>query len=348
MRIVVVEDNTTSLAVMCRLIGKLDGVEVVGFTTAEAALADAHLHACDLMVIDNIMPGMSGLDLVAQLRPLPTHVVVPIIMVTADGDRSTRLAAINAGATDFLAKPVDPVELKARVTNLLALRLAQNRLADRSRALADEVALATEHIRAREEEMIYRLARAIDMRDGETGGHVGRVAQTSKIIAETLGLDGETTRTIHLAAPLHDVGKIAIPDDILKKPGKLDRVEMSVMEQHTVHGAAVLAGGASELVRMGAAIALSHHERWDGTGYPQRLKGQAIPLAARIVAIADVLDALCSARPYKPAWPAEVARTEILKASGTQFDPICIAAFEQAWPLISALYPSPATTEAAA
>lgn len=347
MRVVVVEDNSTNLAILCRLIAKLDAVDVVGFAEAEAALADAKVHPCDLMVVDNIMPGMNGLELVSLLRALPSHRVVPIVMVTADADRATRLAAIDAGATDFLAKPVDPLELKSRLSNLLALRAAQNQLEARSEVLAREVAAATAHLHAREEEMIYRLARAIDMRDDETGEHVVRVANVARIIAEEIGLDAETARTIHLAAPLHDVGKIGIPDAILKKPGKLDATELAVMRQHTTIGAELLSGGASDLIRMAAAIAHCHHERWDGAGYPQGLAGAAIPLPARIIAIADVLDALCSQRTYKPAWPAETARAEILRSSGTQFDPACVAAMDRSWPLISTLYQQ-APAEAAA
>lgn len=338
MRVVVVEDNSTNLAVLCRLISRLDAVDVEGFTSAEAALEDAKQRPCDVMVVDNIMPGMNGLDLVPLIRALPSHFFVPIVMVTADADRATRLAAIEAGATDFLAKPVDPVELKSRLSNLLALRAAQNQLEARSKVLAEEVAAATQHLRAREEEMIYRLARAIDMRDDETAEHVVRVAQAARIIAEELGLDAESVRMIHLAAPLHDVGKIGIADAILKKPEKLTPAEIDTMRQHTTIGARILDGGSSELLQTAADVARSHHERWDGAGYPHGLAATAIPLSARIIAIADVLDALCSERSYKPAWPLEAARGEILRAAGSQFDPACVAAFDRAWPRIVPLY----------
>jgi putative two-component system response regulator len=348
MRIVIVEDNSTNLAVLCRLVARLDDVEVAGFASSRAALEDAQKSTCDLMVVDNIMPDITGLELVALLRRLPSHRVVPIVMVTADADRETRLAAINAGATDFLAKPVDPMELEARLTNLLALRTAQNQLEARSAALSNEVAEATEHLRAREEDMIYRLARAIEMRDDETSEHVVRVAQVARLIAAELHLDDDVIRTIWLAAPLHDVGKIGIADAILKKPGRLDPQETAAMRQHAMIGAQILDGGASDLIRMAADVARSHHERWDGRGYPQSIAGETIPLAARITAVADVFDALCSARSYKPAWPVDAARAEIERCSGTQFDPACVRAFLSAWDRIAPIYRNNPAAEAAA
>jgi putative two-component system response regulator len=348
MRVVIVEDNSTNLAVLCKMVSRMDGVTVDGFTGSLAALADAQCRPADLMIVDNVMPEMTGLELVAHLRGLPSHRHVPIIMVTADADRPTRLNAIEAGATDFLSKPVDAVELRSRVSNLLALRQAQNELARRAEVLAGEVAVATDHLQKREEEMIYRLARAIDLRDNETSEHVVRVACVAQIIATELGLDHHFVRTLWLAAPLHDIGKIGIADAILGKPGKLDAAEMAIMRQHATIGAAILEGGDSELIRMAEAVARSHHERWDGTGYPNNLHGQDIPLAARIAAIADVFDALCSERPYKLAWPLPAARAEIQRCSGSFFDPDCVAAFDRAWPQIEAIYASHTAAEKAA
>ena len=187
---------------------------------------------------------------------------------------------------------------------------------------------------AREEEVIWRLARAIEYRDGDTGEHVSRVARISQLIAEGIGLSPQRCRTIYLAAPLHDIGKIGIADAILGKPGKLTPDEFKTMREHVTIGARILEGGSSDLIRTAELIAQSHHERWDGTGYPDRLSGCDIPIEARVVAIADVFDALCSERPYKPAWPVQKAYAEIVACGGTHFDPACVDAFQALWPQI--------------
>ncbi|MCP8883736.1 response regulator [Devosia sp. XJ19-1] len=346
MRVVIAEDNSTNLAVLCGIVGKMDGVTCQGYAEPGEALAYLMTGPCDLAIVDFLMPGMNGVELIQAMRALPQHQHVPIIMITADADRSLRLDAICKGATDFLAKPVDPIELRSRVANLLALRAAQNELASRAKSLAEEVALATAHLQRREEEIVYRLARAIEFRDNETSEHVGRVAAVSRLIAQEMQQDEAFVRVLYLAAPLHDVGKIGVPDAILNKPGKLDPAERELMQTHAAIGADILANGDSDLVRMAAAVAAGHHERWDGKGYPLGLSGANIPLAARITAVADVFDALCSERSYKPAWPIECAREEIQRSAGSHFDPGCVAAFDRAWPRIEALYASPLTSAA--
>jgi len=338
MRVIVVEDNTTNLAVLCGIVSRLPDVECQGFSDPKAAFEDVLCRMCDLVIVDYMMPDIDGLQLVRTLRTLATHADVPIIMVTADDDRKTRLAAIDAGVTDFIAKPVEPTELKARVSNLLKLRGAQNALAQRADDLALEVAKATQHLQRREEEVISRLARAIEYRDNETSEHVARVATVAKIIAEELGQPADFVRTLYLAAPLHDVGKIGVPDAILNKPGWLDSDEMATMRKHVEVGENILADGDSDLVQMAGDIASGHHEHWDGRGYPRGLKGRAIPLSARITAVADVFDALCRHRVYKPTWPIEAAHEEIRRCSGTHFDPACVEAFERGWPRISELF----------
>ncbi|MBU1305218.1 MAG: response regulator [Alphaproteobacteria bacterium] len=341
MRVVVVEDNSSILAVLCRMVGHIntaahaDYIDCIGFTDPIKALTHLSSNGCDLLIVDYLMPGMNGVELIEAMRAMPEHTHVPVVMVTADSDRNRRMAAITAGATDFVSKPVDPVELRLRVTNLLELRRARNALAIQAETLTEQVAIATSHLRLREEEVVFRLARAIDLRDGATGGHVDRVAQSSKIIAEAMGMDAEFCRTLTLASPLHDVGKIGLPDAILNKPGLLTVDEVTVMRSHTTIGAAILAKADSELVQMAESIAIAHHERWDGTGYPHRLAGTEIPIEARITAVADVFDALCSARCYKRAWTLDEARAEIVRGSGSQFDPACVAAFESQWDLIS-------------
>ncbi len=338
MRICLIDDQTTSLAVLKGVLSRDRSLEIEGFRDADAALERLDETVFDLVLVDFRMPKMDGMEVVRALRATDTYQTVPIIMVTADNDRHLRLEAIEAGATDFLTKPVDPQELRMRVQNLLMLRDAQLSLADRARLLSAEVAKATAQLAAREEELIRRLAHAIDSRDGATGEHVSRVADISQIIARNLGCGDECCRLVYLAAPLHDTGKIGIPDAILLKPGPLNDEEWQIMRRHTVIGGDILANGDTELIRVAEQIALSHHERWDGTGYPLGLAGEEIPLVGRIVAVADVFDALCSARPYKRPWTLDEARAEIEKQSGRHFDPNCVTAFTASWPEVVALF----------
>lgn len=336
-RLLIVDDSRSSLALLGSIVKEAVAGDVELYLDPLEALARTEREQYDLILVDHVMPEMSGMEFTAALRQRHTYRSVPIIMVTSDIDKSVRIDAIKAGANDFLTKPFDRIELQARISNLLALREAQVELASHAERLAGEVAKATAHLLAREEEIIYRLARAIEYRDGDTGEHVSRVAQISEIIAEGVGLGPQRCRMIYLAAPLHDIGKIAIADAILSKPGKLTPEEMARMREHVTIGARILENGDSELIRTAELIAQSHHEKWDGTGYPDRLSGEDIAIEARIVALADVFDALCSERPYKPAWPLDRAYAEIVNCSGTHFDPGCVTAFRDRWPEIAAI-----------
>jgi two-component system response regulator RpfG len=273
------------------------------------------------------MPDMDGIELVKRLRALPGYEHVPIVMVTVHDDRKVRYAALDAGITDFLTKPVDARECLARCRNLLTLRRQQLALEDRRRLLEHMVEDATREVRDREKETLLRLARAGEFRDEETGYHLIRMSRYSRLIANTLMLEHDEAETIELAAPLHDIGKIGIPDQILLKAGKLEQAEWQVMQRHPVIGHEILKGSASKYVRMGALIALGHHERYDGSGYPNGLVGDHVPLCARIVAIADVYDALTSVRPYKTAWPSDQAFDYVRSQAGLHFDPRMVEAF---------------------
>jgi len=341
MRLLVIDDSRSSLTLIGNILKQVNPGDIELCLDPVAALKKCDESQYDLVIVDHIMPGMDGVEFIAALRARPSYRTVPIVMVTSDLDKSVRIAAIRNGATDFLRKPFDPIELEARVRNLLALRQAQVELADRALWLSREVEQATAHLLASEEEVIYRLARAIEYRDGDTGDHVSRVAQICKLIAEGLGLTPRHCRMIYLAAPLHDIGKIGIADAILTKPGRLTPEEMTRMRAHVTIGARILEGGKSELIRTAELIAESHHERWDGTGYPAGISGADIPIEARIVAIADVFDALCSDRPYKAAWPMDEAHAEILRCSGSHFDPACVEAFLAKWPEIHAIMQAP-------
>ena len=337
MKVLVVDDSRSSAAAIAMVAAAIEDCEVDTCLDPSEALRICAEQSFDLILVDYLMPGMNGDVFIGALRELEAYELVPISMVTAEVDREVRHHAFEVGATDFLNKPFDRIELLARVRNLLALRKAQLELTDTARTLTAEVEAATRHLAEREEEVIWRLARAIEYRDGTTGDHISRVAAISRLIALGLGFDAERARIVYLAAPLHDIGKIAIADAILLKPGKLTEDEMATMREHVNVGCHILDGASSDLVRKAGLIAGAHHEKWDGSGYPQGLSGEAIPVEGRIVAVADVFDALCSERPYKRAWPLHEARAEIVAQSGRHFDPACVAAFEEQWPQIRAI-----------
>jgi two-component system response regulator RpfG len=326
--VMVVDDQSTGRAILEQVVRSLDErVAVEGFARPVDAVVWATRNISDLVLVDYMMPDMDGIEFVKRLRALPGYEHVPIVMVTVHDDRKVRYAALDAGITDFLTKPVDARECLARCRNLLTLRRQQLALEDRRRLLEHMVEDATREVREREKETLLRLARAGEFRDEETGYHLIRMSRYSRLIANALGLGHDEAETVELAAPLHDIGKIGIPDGILLKPAKLDDSEWEVMRRHPVIGHEILKGSASKYVRMGALIALGHHEKYDGSGYPNGLVGDHIPLCARIVAIADVYDALTSIRPYKSAWTSERAYEYVAAQAGRHFDPRLVDAF---------------------
>ena len=338
MRIFAIDDSPSILSFIQRAIAAIDACEILPFLNPSQALTVLQNQPADLILVDYNMPGMNGIELISRFRQLPKAKDVPVIMLTSETDPAIKLAAIEAGVTEFLNKPIDQVEFSIRVRNLLALRFAQQALADHAEALERDVAAAKARIAAQEKEIIWRLSKAMACRDGETALHLERVAVVARMIADELGIDPDTCEKIYLASPLHDVGKIGVSDSILLKAGPLDAREMEEMRAHAAFGAEILEGSDSDIIRIAAAIAGSHHEKWDGTGYPKKLAGETIPIEGRIVAIADVFDALCSERPYKNAWPVDEAHREILRGSGTHFDPACVAAFDRRWGSIRPLY----------
>jgi len=327
--VMVVDDQSTGRAILEQVVRSLDErVVVEGFARPVDAVVWATRNVSDLVLVDYMMPDMDGIEFVKRLRALPGYEHVPIVMVTVHDDRKVRYAALDAGITDFLTKPVDARECLARCRNLLTLRRQHLVLEDRRRLLEHMVEDATREVREREKETLLRLARAGEFRDEETGYHLIRMARYSRLIATALGLDADEAQTIELAAPLHDIGKIGIPDQILLKAGRLDPAEWEIMRRHPLIGHEILKGSASKYVRMGALIALGHHEKYDGAGYPNGLVGDHIPLCARVVAVADVYDALTSVRPYKKAWTSEQAFEYVATQAGKHFDPRMVEAFQ--------------------
>jgi putative two-component system response regulator len=281
----------------------------------------------DVVIVDYNMPSPDGLEFIRLFRRLPGKAEIPILMITAETDKHLRYKALETGASDFLTKPVDVIEFTARARNMLELRRSRKVLEDRAGWLAGEVVKATAQIVARERETIWRLARVAEFRDVATGMHIVRIAQYCKAIAAALGLSRDEQDLLLMSAPMHDIGKIAIPDSILLKPGKLTETEYATMKQHTIIGHDILKNSASHLLKTAADIALSHHEWFDGRGYPYGLQGEDIPLVGRVCAVSDVFDALTSVRPYKSAWPVAKAVAEIEAGSGVQFDPRVVKAF---------------------
>lgn len=335
MQVLVVDDVALNLTLMKHLVSRLPDCESVLFDSSLAALDWCDGADPDLAIIDYMMPSPDGIEFARRFRELPGKAETPLLMVTANTDLEVRYAALQAGINDFLTKPVDRTELLARASNMLRLRQAQRALADRAQWLEREVRKATAEISARELETVVRLARAAEFRDPETGAHIQRMAHYSRLIARAIGLPESEQEIVLLAAPLHDVGKLGTPDRILLKAGRLDAAEWEVMKQHAAIGHEILRESASPTIRAGALIAWTHHERFDGSGYPRGLAGEAIPLFGRIVAIADVFDALTSERPYKERWSIDRAFEHLRAEAGRHFDPELLAAFERCRPEIS-------------
>lgn len=335
--IMVVDDDPLFLRILTAMVSDVEETIVRSFASPLDLLGAATASMPDLILTDMQMPGMDGVELVRALRATKDGALIPIIAVTGSSDVAVRREALEAGVTDFLTKPLDAQETRARCRNLLALRHAQRALADRADWLAAEVRRATETVVTRERETIMRLARAAEFRDWETGSHIIRIGEYVRLIARALGLSVDEQDDLWLAAPLHDVGKIGVPDFILRKPSLLSRDEFVVMQQHTSIGHRLLSDSPSRLLSLGAEIALAHHERIDGSGYPTGLSGDAIPLSGRITAVADVFDALTSARPYKAPWLLDEARAMIERGTGTEFDRDCVNAFIASWAEVCAV-----------
>ncbi|MGD8311252.1 MAG: response regulator [Gammaproteobacteria bacterium] len=326
--IAVIDDQLTSRHILQQLVSTIDeAVEVKAFADPVEGLEWCVRTPVELVLTDYKMPEMNGVEFIRKFRHVPSCTHIPVIMVTSIEDRNVRYKALEVGATDFLMKPVDHHECRARCRNLLTQYQQYKIISDRSRWLERRVAEATSEIRLRERETLLRLARAGEYRDEETGNHVIRMSKYSRIIAEQLGFSEDEADVIEMAAPMHDIGKIGIRDDILLKPGKLSRDEFEIMKSHTLIGYEILKDSPSKFLQMGGVIALGHHEKFDGTGYPHGKSGNNIPIEARIVAVADVYDALVSERPYKNAWSLQAAVEYMENNSGKHFDPECIKAF---------------------
>lgn len=334
--VLIIDDQSTGRTILEKVIQQIsDNLQVSAFGNPVEALNWVNEHEPDLIITDYRMPEMNGVEFIRAVRQKPHCENVPIMMITVVSEKEVRYEALDAGATAFLTRPIDQIECRTSCRNLLKMHEQHLIIQDRADWLARQVEVATEQITEREKETILRLARAGEYRDEGTGNHIIRMAKYSRFIAEALGtFSRQDCDDLEYAAPMHDIGKIGIPDGILLKPGKLNDYEWDIMQTHTTIGHAILSDSQSRYMKIGAIIALNHHERFDGKGYPNGLKGEEIPLIARIVAVADVFDALVSSRPYKQAWETKEAIAYIQHNAGSHFDPQCVDAFMQKIDLI--------------
>lgn len=334
-RILIIDDDA-DIVKMLENILHFDGFKYVqGMTNSHGALTQFVEYAPDIVLLDLSMPAPDGFQLM-QLMTSHIHplLFLPIIVITGETGAAARHQALESGASDYITKPFAADEVCLRIRNQLRIHFQQQFLHEENLMLEREVIERTRELEDYELELkqsqievTVRLARAAEHRDDETGQHTQRVGLTCFLIAQTMNLAPETTALLRRSAPLHDVGKIGVPDSILRKPSKLNADEWQIMKSHCRLGAALLSGGRSALLQMAERVAISHHERWDGSGYPNQVKENAIPIEGRIVAVADVFDALTHDRPYKKAWSVDEALTEICAQLGRQFDPEVVDAF---------------------
>jgi putative two-component system response regulator len=327
-RILVVDDQETNALLLQAVLARAGYTAVETLIDAGSVVERCAAQSLDLLLLDWHMPGRSGAEIledIAFLTEEPNW--MPVLVLTGDLAPDTKRRALSLGARDFLTKPIDVPEVLLRVRNLLQTRYLRVELQRTNDLLHERVSQRTRELEDAKLEMLDRLALAAEYRDDATGQHAERIGRTSELIALALGLERPQAALIGQAARLHDIGKIGIADDLLLKPGKYTAEEMKAMESHPAIGARILSGSTNELLMMAEQIALTHHEHWDGCGYPSGLAGEAIPLPGRIVAVADVFDALTHRRPYKEPWPVQVAVREILGETGTQFDPGVAEAF---------------------
>jgi putative two-component system response regulator len=326
-RILIVDDEPANLKLLDKMLAS-HGYEQRILIQDSREVLDSYREARpDLILLDINMPHLDGYQVMEQLKSLDDPLLPPIVILTAQHGRDYLLKALAAGARDFVGKPFDRVELLMRVRNLLDAHLAHRLVHNQKSVLEEMVNVRTEELNHTRLQVVRRLGRAAEYRDNETGYHIIRMSKVSALLAQHLGWSTADVDLMLNASPMHDVGKIGIPDNILLKPGKLDPDEFEIIKTHAAIGAELLDGDDSALLRLAREIALSHHEKWDGRGYPNGWAGEAIPQSGRIAAVADVFDALTAPRPYKKAWPVDDAVAFVRDGAGSHFDPAVVACF---------------------
>lgn len=331
--ILVAEDEPSLRKLFCKMIER-EGWRAISASDGEEALEKALADPPDVIMMDIIMPRQDGFQATAKLKKNPETRHIPIVIVTALDQSKHRIKALEIGADDFITKPLNALEFRARIRNLLKvkayndhMRYARTYLNNQVMERSEELSKAYKLLHDASMDTIVRLCRAAEYKDQVTGTHILRVSYTAEIIANNSGCDPQDSKNLLYAAPMHDIGKIGIPDTILLKPGRLNYDEWEVMKTHTTIGAKILEDSDSSIIQLGEVVALSHHEWWDGTGYPKGLGGKEIPLPGRIVSIADTFDALLSKRPYKEAFDLEKSLEIMKDESGTHLDPDLLEVF---------------------
>jgi putative two-component system response regulator len=320
--ILVIDDDADVLRTLGRMLQRAGYQRVTASDDAAAVAGLARETQPDLLLLDYHLPGLTGATLLEELRAAAgPHAYVPVLIISGDSTTEVRRRALAAGATDFVTKPFEISEVLLRIQNLLETRYLHRAITAQNQELEMRVQQRTTELNDAHLDAIERLALAAEFRDDDTGQHTSRVGESTVVLASAMGLSEEEIYLLRRAAPLHDVGKIGVPDAILRKPGPLTDAEWGLMREHTVIGARLLSGGRSRLMQLAQQIARSHHEQWDGSGYPDRLAGEQIPLAGRLVMVADVFDALLSDRVYRRAWSVDVVLDYIREHAGQRFDP---------------------------
>jgi putative two-component system response regulator len=327
--ILLVDDEPANVKLLERALRTFGYSSLLSTTDPRTVLGLFQQHGCDLIILDLNMPHMDGFEVMRQLQALGRADLPPILILTAQHDQEHRVRALRGGAHDYVTKPFSVDELLARVRNLIEVQLYHKSMRGRNQWLEERVRERTQELYDTRLQIVQRLGRAAEFRDNETGLHIVRMSKMSVVLAEAADMCSDDCELLLNASPMHDVGKIGIPDHILLKPGALEPREWEVMKTHTSIGAEILSGDDSELLSMARIIALSHHEKWDGSGYPNGLRGEQIPLAVRVVSLADVFDALTSARPYKKPWALEAALEYIDGNRGRHFDPRVVDLFRE-------------------
>ena len=326
-KILIVDDNILNVQILKKILTEAGFYQLSSTTDPMKAFGlYQELHP-DLILLDFNMPLLNGLELMKLFSSADPSGYLPVLMITAEQDHSLRAKALQSGAKDFIKKPYDRQEVILRSRNLIEVRLIYNQIRTQNKSLEEDVRERTKELFKTRLEVVYRLSRVAEYRDKNTGDHIVRMSRYAELLARAMGLSPVQCELVLNTSPLHDIGKVAVPDAILLKPGKLDPEEYEIMKKHTTWGAEMLSGSSFVFLKMAETIALTHHENFDGSGYPRGLKGQDIPLVGRITKVADIFDALTSERPYKKAWGFEEAMAEIKKSSGSQFDPKFAEAF---------------------
>ncbi len=328
-KILIVDDEADNISVLEKMLG-LEGYSSIESTTDPRKVLNIYKDFLpDLVLMDLKMPHMDGFEVMEQLREIEKGSYHPVLVLTALKDEETLYRALDGGAKDLINKPFDSRELLARIRNLLEVRLLYKKLESQNLSLSEKIGENKEELRESRLEIIRRLGMAAEYRDNETGLHIIRMSKISVLMGKAMGMEENQCDLLLNASPMHDVGKIGIPDKVLLKPSALTSMEWEIMKTHSTIGANLLGGHKSDLMEMARTIALTHHEKWDGTGYPNGLKGENIPLEGRICALCDSFDALVSVRPYKKAWTIEDSVSEINRGSGKSFDPELVKIFKK-------------------